>query len=366
MLIAVFLALDIVAANCALKRYRYRTWIGSFNWEQPDSKELEKLVRAFTAFPQRLEPRVILEMVSSRFLGVSPVYDNRVDSYKKFLGLFVDDENVKKAAIQFDQCETCLADGRRPLSPDIWYVSLLLERTSDETLSINLLENRPEQAPHAATADLLEHLFLVDSLEREMEEGDESALSNIRSEAENESDVWKKYESAIDDLKNIVEMPKLDDDTMLIRSTHFFQEAIDRIGTYYILNCALRNSQADLEKGIDWYLRLLETRDKPRGSGPAGTVWLRKPSKLAAYHGFLYAHGIGTPYNRLLPLFAECKDFAKVFRNRITIPYRETGGKYHTKEGWKQQTIHGLPDVREWVEYMLQKGWRYSDVFNAS
>ena len=366
LLVSLVLFLDIGFAGCAYERYKYRSRILNFNWERPDREQLEKLIEAFTMFPNRLEPRIILRIVSRQFVGAASDYTKKMASYKEFLRTFLDDERVKNAALLHDGSQKCVSGWGNHLASDVWYAGMLPERTGDEVLALELLTSRSGQARQAPVANLLKNLLLVDSMERKMEEGkSKHPLDNMRREENERSDLWKEYEKEIQNLETVVNLTTLDDDSILMRSTHYYQEAIDRIGTYYILRCAIGDSREDLHKGIGWYTELLNARDRSI-EGTADDVWLRPPRKLAAFHGFLYASEVDTPYHRLVPLFAGCEGFKALFQKRITIAQREAGGRYHASDGWKEHTIYGLSDVRQLINNLLQKGWRYSDVFNTT
>ena len=381
-LIVIDLKLEV--SSCAYKRYTYSSWIRSFSIQNPDKDNLDILIQAFTTFPYRPEPRALLRRASVRFrfIGTDDSDSELMKRYRMFFQSFINDEKVHNTAIQADHNEACThTGGRDPIAPDIWYASLIPEGTGNTSRALEILEQRSEQAIQPRLAELLKLNFQVDYMVAKIARGNDDKnrdiVDNFQREANDKSEYWNKFISAIEKLEEFANLTNLNDEMINISSTHYYQEAVDRMGSYYILRCAMESTaenmnperaQSYLENGVKWYARVLEIRDSSV-SETEGNLWFRPPNKLAAYNGFLYAEKRGTPYYIMRSLFDKCKDFGVKYKDDITDPHRRSDGRYHKKAGWAERTIYELSDPatwKKWLEESLRKGWRYNDVFNAT
>ena len=358
--LVLLLGLNFELISCAYYRTKYISYINSFNLRAPD---LSLLSNAYTFFPTRTESIALLKIVHSQYR--TPI---AWDYIKQFIdsttnpiaphGALKPSRTQKCVACQQDMNESVL----------VTYASLLPE-AGDFEGAIELLA-RLNNLP---TANLLRQALLIDHLENVLQKysrsGDQEQDEITNMLHGSQSD-WEAYHGAIVAMEQQVNQQSFSSDIAATRSSHYYQEALDRLGSYFLFRCAI-GSVAQLNRNpnnhvVDWFrTRSIETYKKViqirYNTIKTGNYWIRSPVKLAAYHAFLYASKADKPFFRLIPYFEKCEGFDKAFAELISTHNL-------TKTWWRENTIYELDDIgnlESFIRDQLKHHWRYDDVYNT-
>lgn len=357
--IVVLLGVNFAFGSCAYKRYRYVSYLNAFDSRQ---HKFTHLANAFTLFPNRTESIVLLKIFSNQYRA--PV---TWDYTRQFT------DGLKTAMTSYAGCggggvSPCILYGREMDDLGIVSYASLLPEAGDIDSAIDLLS-----ALKSPTAALLRQLLEIDRsgyiLQKFSWRADRSKEDFLNLVHGSTKD-WEVYNESVAELQEQVIKDKFDADLAEIRSTHYYQEALDRIGSHYLIRCALESvNMTELNynnhvidkyrlDSIKWYKKVIIARDR---TTKLENYWIRNPGKLVAYHAYLFVSDTDEPYFRLVPFFRNCIGFEEEYKELVQTTEM-------TREYWKRNTIYGLDGEGELEDYLreqLTKGWRYHDVYNT-
>lgn len=377
-LLLALLFLPVSITYCLLVEEKFRTLVIASNRGDFDYVNVIDLLKYF---PERLETQLLAEQEIQSWLSLYQ-RDTLHSSMKVLLSEIKFLEEYSSGAFR---SKLCLCEDSGVINnPKFWY-STVVQLSSDiddpksAKWAIELAAQAEEHSPTAELYKLYVELEYWEALANKLIENFESDLyfpldyviKKLKEQDPKYLIDYKKYISRRDETAiELSKKLKLSIKNPTIRKTHFYQEANDHLGQYFLSVCKERKkgeSSTEYLRRSDFYFReVLETRSNQIHRRKDSFIWLRSPGKLGIYHLFRKINGnpFGDPRTKkwLSGLFDERCDGAEDMIRSIYNDYLIfQKGKQEDYKAWRDGSIRGdaARDRQKLLNTFLSKGWRF-------